>query len=92
MSSTGFPFMILELTIPSPIPDLAIPVLPKAHLSFGANGAAKASTSLPEVPHAGPSRHSQAHGKAMELDDRPYERSLTKKEKAAVSDSGRNLA
>lgn len=68
---------------------MAMPNLPRPHLMFGDDGTA---TAAPTVPEAGPSRPRKAvekgarqvdeHG--LELDDRPYERTLTKKEKAAV--------
>ncbi|WVW84987.1 hypothetical protein I302_107023 [Kwoniella bestiolae CBS 10118] len=72
----------------APIPDLSIPTLPKAHLSFTQDGRAQAFTKLPELAQAGPSKRSTIEGKkrevaAPELDDRPYERELSKREKAA---------
>lgn len=74
----------------SPIPDLSVPQLPKPHLSFTQDGKAQASTKLPELGRAGPSKKPISEGKKREdaipeLDDRPYERELSKREKAAVS-------
>ncbi|WRT68053.1 uncharacterized protein IL334_005028 [Kwoniella shivajii] len=71
----------------APIPDLSVPTLPRAHLSFTKDGKALAHTRLPEVTRAGPSRP-PIEGKKKEipvpeLDDRPYERQLSKREKAA---------
>lgn len=58
-----------------PIPDIDIPALPAPVLTLNVDGTA--STSRP----AGASRK----GKALELDSREYERPLSKREKAAVS-------
>ena len=72
----------------SPIPDIAITKLPTPHLSFTADGTAKAAE--PRSIIAGPSRPKSKSGTtaklapAPELDSRPYERKLSKKEKAAV--------
>ncbi|KAK6907773.1 hypothetical protein I203_101774 [Kwoniella mangroviensis CBS 8507] len=72
----------------APIPDLSVPQLPKPHLSFTQDGKAQAATKLPELGQAGPSKKSIPEGKKREvaipeLDDRPYERELSKREKAA---------
>lgn len=67
-------------SLDSPIPDIAIPALPRPHLSFDKSGRAHAQANAPE---AGPSRQREVV-KAPELDDRPYDRELTKKEKATA--------
>ncbi|WVR06583.1 hypothetical protein IAU60_003615 [Kwoniella sp. DSM 27419] len=77
----------------APIPDLAVPKLPKAHLSFTDDGRAAAATQIPSVPssaQAGPSKRptvvkkkSEKDLAAPELDDRPYEKQLSKREKAS---------
>ncbi|WWC62873.1 uncharacterized protein I303_105471 [Kwoniella dejecticola CBS 10117] len=71
----------------APIPDLSVPRLPKAHLSFTQDGKAQAYNKLPELGQAGPSRRPLDTRKkdipVPELDDRPYERELSKREKAA---------
>ncbi|WVF68780.1 hypothetical protein IAT40_003552 [Kwoniella sp. CBS 6097] len=73
----------------APIPDLSIPGLPKPHLTFTQDGRASASTQLPSTSQAGPSKRPLEGRKAQkaiavpELDDRPYERELSKREKAA---------
>ncbi|WWC71032.1 uncharacterized protein I206_104985 [Kwoniella pini CBS 10737] len=70
----------------APIPDLSVPKLPKAHLSFTQDGKAQAFTKLPELGQAGPSRRPMDDRKkvdAPELDDRPYEKELSKREKRA---------
>ncbi|WWC88394.1 uncharacterized protein L201_003305 [Kwoniella dendrophila CBS 6074] len=73
----------------APIPDLSIPKLPKAHLAFTEDGKAQAHTSIPEVAQAGSSKSKRPIiGKKKqipipELDDRPYEKPLSKREKAA---------
>ena len=69
-----------------PIPDLDIPALPPAHISFGQDGSAKASSSSSVLP-TGPKKHGKGKERAaeLELDNRPYERELSKREKAAVS-------
>ncbi|WVQ73476.1 hypothetical protein IAR50_003048 [Cryptococcus sp. DSM 104548] len=69
----------------APIPDLAITNVPKTHLSFTKEGQAKATIPVPSVASssAGPSKRGSALQKpAQELDDRPYERPMSKKEKA----------
>ncbi|ORY30600.1 Fcf2 pre-rRNA processing-domain-containing protein [Naematelia encephala] len=63
----------------APIPDLSIPNLPAPHLSFIADGSAKAPTAAPKVPNA--ALRKSAEG--LELDDRPYEKEPSKREKAA---------
>jgi len=65
----------------SPIPDMNVPTLPRPHLSFDKTGRAQAHAQLAE---AGPSRR-RSTDQAPEPDDRPYQRELSKKEKAAVS-------
>ncbi|OCF37305.1 hypothetical protein I316_01214 [Kwoniella heveanensis BCC8398] len=73
----------------APIPDLSIPKLPKPHLAFTQDGRASASTQLPLTTRAVPSKRTIEGRKARtamvipELDDRPYERELSKREKAA---------
>jgi hypothetical protein len=80
-----------------PIPDIAVPKLPTPHLLFSDDGSARASA---QPPAAGPSRPrmsssvpngSKTSEHALEIDDRPYERELTKREKAAVSDALRGF-
>ena len=63
---------------------MTIPLLPRPHLSFNEDGTARASLDVPNLNHAGPSKHRSSDIKAPELDSRPYERELTKREKAAV--------
>ena len=66
-----------------PIPDISITKMPKPHLSFSADGSARA-TGAPLII-AGPSRsRSNKETKIPELDVRPYERTMSKREKAAV--------
>ncbi|OWZ66799.1 hypothetical protein AYX15_01974 [Cryptococcus neoformans] len=70
----------------APIPDLAIPKLPRTYLSFPKEGRAQTATSVPSTS-AGPSRlpsrsSSSEKTPVPELDDRPYERPLSKREKA----------
>jgi hypothetical protein len=66
-----------------PIPDISITKMPKPHLSFSADGSARA-TDAPLII-AGPSRsRSNKETKIPELDVRPYERTMSKREKAAV--------
>ncbi|WWD18730.1 hypothetical protein CI109_103184 [Kwoniella shandongensis] len=68
----------------APIPDLSIPNLPKPHLSFSKDGRASAATTLPQVTEAGPSKRrmqSQTEVPVPELDNRPYERELSRREK-----------
>ncbi|WVQ96307.1 hypothetical protein IAU59_003411 [Kwoniella sp. CBS 9459] len=73
----------------APIPDLSIPTLPKPHLAFTLDGRASASMQVPSTARAGPSKRPIEARKAQkaiavpELDDRPYERELSKREKAA---------
>ncbi|ODN93468.1 nucleolar protein [Cryptococcus wingfieldii CBS 7118] len=68
----------------APIPDLSIANLPKTHLSFTKEGQAKATIPVPSVASssAGPSKRGPTSNKSQELDDRPYEPQLSKKEKA----------
>ena len=57
--------------------------MPKPHLSFSADGAARATDAAPII--AGPSRVRYSKGeKVPELDARPYERTMSKREKAVV--------
>ncbi|OWZ27886.1 nucleolar protein [Cryptococcus neoformans c45] len=70
----------------APIPDLAIPKLPRTYLSFPKEGRAQTATFVPSTS-AGPSRlpsrsSSSEKTPVPELDDRPYERPLSKREKA----------
>ncbi|OXG11628.1 nucleolar protein [Cryptococcus neoformans Ze90-1] len=70
----------------APIPDLAIPKLPRTYLSFPKEGRAQTATSVPSTS-AGPSRlpsrsSSSEKTPVPELDDRPYERPLSKRERA----------
>lgn len=62
----------------APIPDLAIPKLPRTYLSFPKEGRARTSTSVPSTsadPSRLPSRSSSSEKTPVpELDDRPYER------------------
>lgn len=70
----------------APIPDLAVPKLPRTYLSFPKEGRDQTATSVPSTS-AGPSRlpsrsSSSEKTPVPELDDRPYERPLSKREKA----------
>ncbi|OXH22133.1 nucleolar protein [Cryptococcus neoformans] len=70
----------------APIPDLAVPKLPRTYLSFPKEGRDQTATSAPSTS-AGPSRlpsrsSSSEKTPVPELDDRPYERPLSKREKA----------
>lgn len=65
----------------SPIPDLDIPTLPAPVLTLNTDGTA--STSRPTS--------SSRKSKALELDSGEYERPLSKREKAAVSEGRRVL-
>ncbi|KIR53008.1 nucleolar protein [Cryptococcus gattii Ru294] len=70
----------------APIPDLTVPKLPKTYLSFSKEGRAQTSTPVPSASAGSsrlPSRSSSFEKTpAPELDDRPYERPLSKREKA----------
>ena len=71
--------------IARPIPDISITKMPKPHLSFSADGSATAADAPLII--AGPSRKRSGKNKnekIPELDDRPYERAMSKREKAAV--------
>lgn len=83
-----------------PIPDITISNLPKSHLSFTQDGSALASKPNSilggNTPQAGSSSNGRTgngnrngKGKAVErvpeLDNRPYERELSRREQAAVS-------
>ncbi|KAL7420533.1 dTDP-fucopyranose mutase [Cryptotrichosporon argae] len=56
----------------APIPDLAVPALPAQHLAFNPDGSARAAASVPQV----------VRSDVPELDAQPYERELSKREKA----------
>ncbi|KAE8542112.1 hypothetical protein D1P53_001593 [Cryptococcus gattii VGV] len=70
----------------APIPDLTVPKLPKTYLSFSKEGRAQTFTPVPSVSAGSsrlPSRSSSSEKTPVpELDDRPYERPLSKREKA----------
>jgi hypothetical protein len=69
--------------IDRPIPDISITKLPRPLLSFSAEGVATAADAPSII--AGPSRVRSSKGeKVPELDARPFERALSKREKAAV--------
>lgn len=69
-----------------PIPDITIANLPRAHISFAADGSAKASASELVLAKPKPNKDKgKASASELELDNRAYERPLSKREKAAVS-------
>jgi hypothetical protein len=78
------PVLILwQQLINRPIPDISITKMPKPHLSFGTDGAARAADAPLII--AGPSRSRASKETVIpELDTRPYERTMSKREKAAV--------
>jgi hypothetical protein len=68
-----------------PIPDISVPALPQAHLSFDKDGRARASPSEATLLAK---KSVKAKGKekaiAPELDNRPYEKEVSKRQKAKV--------
>ena len=69
-----------------PIPDINVPTLPRPHLSFGEDGRAQAAPSEATLLAT---KSAKARGKeratAPELDNRPYEKEVSKRQKAKVS-------
>ncbi|KAK8858839.1 hypothetical protein IAR55_003069 [Kwoniella newhampshirensis] len=70
----------------APIPDLSIPKLPNPHLTFSKDGRASAATTLPRMTESGPSKRrspNHAEEQVPELDNRPYDRGLSRREKSS---------
>ncbi|ORX37166.1 hypothetical protein BD324DRAFT_681085 [Kockovaella imperatae] len=85
--SAGFDEDVLQLTaddgqetIQAPIPNLNIPQLPTPYLTFKSDGTAESSGSRKLVK---PSLQAIKSRDTLELDDRPYEKAMSKREKAA---------
>lgn len=87
MSSMRALFVFLTLRsqlIPCrPIPDIKVPALPAPYMTYHADGSARASSSKTLSRPSGLQKPKTVA--ELEVDDRPYEREPSKREKAAVS-------